>query len=284
MNHPQTIYQLIKRSSELYPNYAAFTLITKLDPEFCHTEVSYRQFFSDVKRAGRMFSEVSEKKADVVVSTLLPNIPQHHVALWGAECIGIANPLNPLLSVGAITELILKADSDILISVGPTPGIDIWEKAKKAVADVERQAGKKIKLFAVSLLPPTLKMMLRLINAPLPSVVKSESVRNDFDRALRCYSDDELDATLLNRNQDVVAYFHTGGTTGTPKLAKHTALNQLTSASRVCSNSDFQPGEKVLNGLPLFHVAGAIVTSLGALLSGMNIVLPTIKVSVILTS
>ncbi|MCE2029231.1 AMP-binding protein [Sessilibacter corallicola] len=277
MNDVNTIYQAVKKSSELHDAHTAFTLITKIKPNFSEKTYNYFEFFSNLKRAARLFKDLSENKSKVVVSTLLPNIPQHQIALWGAECIGIANPLNPLLSVEAITELLLKANSDIVLSVGPTPGINIWQKAQQAAANVREISGKEIKLLSVSVLPTAINVAMKLISKPLPKPLRPEMVLNDFDSLLLKYSDEELPSSWLNGPEDTVAYFHTGGTTGTPKLAKHSSKNQLESARRVCEGFELQAAETIVNGLPLFHVAGAIVNSLSALISGLNIILPTVK-------
>ncbi|HEY9269551.1 AMP-binding protein, partial [Achromobacter sp.] len=74
---------------------------------------------------------------------------------------------------------------------------------------------------------------------------------------------------------DVAAYFHTGGTTGAPKLAVHTHANQVFSAWAAVQLQNAGPDDVVINGYPLFHVAGVLPASLAALSAGVETVIPT---------
>ncbi|HCA25074.1 MAG TPA: hypothetical protein DEP32_12995, partial [Pseudomonas sp.] len=47
---------------------------------------------------------------------------------------------------------------------------------------------------------------------------------------------------------------HTGGTTGTPKLAPHSHGNEVAMAYSMNLVTRFGPGDVTLCGLPLFHV------------------------------
>ena len=79
-----------------------------------------------------------------------------------------------------------------------------------------------------------------------------------------------------DRRDDLAALFHTGGTTGAPKLAQHTHGNQLHAAWGAAQLYAMDERDVILNGFPLFHVAGAFVYGLSALLSGAEVVLPTL--------
>ncbi|MBA3772812.1 MAG: AMP-binding protein [Ramlibacter sp.] len=60
------------------------------------------------------------------------------------------------------------------------------------------------------------------------------------------------------RDDDVVAYFHTGGTTGAPKLVAHTHRSQLCAALGGMAPAGMRPGDVLTATLPLFHVDGTI--------------------------
>jgi len=49
-----------------------------------------------VTRTANLLHSMGVGEGDVV-SLLLPNVPEIHFALWGAEAAGIVNPINPLL-------------------------------------------------------------------------------------------------------------------------------------------------------------------------------------------
>ncbi len=74
----------------------------------------------------------------------------------------------------------------------------------------------------------------------------------------------------------MASYFHTGGTTGTPKLAQNSQRNQLACVALHHESMNLQAGDVVMSGLPLFHVAGSMINGLSCLCAGIEIVLPTI--------
>ncbi|WP_196492496.1 AMP-binding protein [Psychrosphaera haliotis] len=73
--------------------------------------------------------------------------------------------------------------------------------------------------------------------------------------------------------QDTCAYFHTGGTTGLPKLAKHSHLNQLTNGAQVNLISPAEPGDTIFVGLPIFHVNAAVATGIAPIMNRSKILL-----------
>jgi fatty-acyl-CoA synthase len=67
--------------------------------------------------------------------------------------------------------------------------------------------------------------------------------------------------------------YHTGGTTGTPKLAPHTHFNEAVMAFMLGAAAVLNKDEAVLCGLPLFHVNGTMVTGSMPFLKGAHVVL-----------
>ena len=57
---------------------------------------------------------------------------------------------------------------------------------------------------------------------------------------------------------DIAAYFHTGGTTGAPKLARHSHGAQVFTAWVCVQLQGTLASDVVINGYPLFHVAGVL--------------------------
>ena len=70
---------------------------------------------------------------------------------------------------------------------------------------------------------------------------------------------------------DLAAVFHTGGTTGTPKLAAHTHANEVSDAWMIAVNSLLQDAV-VFAALPLFHVNALLVTVLAPLFRGLQVI------------
>lgn len=71
---------------------------------------------------------------------------------------------------------------------------------------------------------------------------------------------------------DIAAVFHTGGTTGVPKLAAHTHANEVADAWMIAANTLLDEDSVVFAALPLFHVNALVVTLLAPLLRGQHVV------------
>ena len=86
------------------------------------------------------------------------------------------------------------------------------------------------------------------------------------------------DRLLSQRNiapTDIAAYFHTGGTTGAPKLARHSHGNQVFTAWASVMMHGILASDVSINGYPLFHVAGVLAASLSNFAAGAETVIPT---------
>ena len=67
---------------------------------------------------------------------LLPLVPQAFVALFGAQAVGVANPVNPLLSPAQLAEILRAAGTKVLVALGPADGSDIWDKVSAIRAEL----------------------------------------------------------------------------------------------------------------------------------------------------
>ncbi|PWU60788.1 acyl-CoA synthetase, partial [Micromonospora globispora] len=76
----------------------------------------------------------------------------------------------------------------------------------------------------------------------------------------------------LPRSADLAAMFHTGGTTGAPKLAAHTHANEVADAWMLSASNLFDEETVVFAALPLFHVNALVVTLLAPLFKGQAVV------------
>jgi len=186
-----------------------------------------------------------------VVTYLLPNLPQTHYVLWGGETAGIANPINPMLEAETIREICEAAGTKVLVALGDMPGTDIWPKVEAI--------RKKI---------PTLKGLIRVMG---PSD-EAEGIYG-FEESIEKYPDDRLTFDRVIDPDDIASLYHTGGTTGRPKLAQRTHLNEVVLTWDLMAATGLQPGDAVMVGLPLFHCNGTCVTGLLPLSLGGEVII-----------
>jgi fatty-acyl-CoA synthase len=72
----------------------------------------------------------------------------------------------------------------------------------------------------------------------------------------------------------MASLYPTGGTTGAPKLTIHTHENEAFVATAAARMYDLAAGDVMLNGFPLFHVAGAFVYGLSCVAAGATQLVP----------
>ena len=199
-----------------------------------------------------MFNDLGAGSQDAV-SILLPGLPQTQFAMWGAQAGCIANPINFLLRSEQIADLLNAAGSKVVVALGPHPMVDIWSK-----------------LLAIRSSVPSLKAILVVVGAA--------DEKNDifnFDELINKYPSDRLVSGRSFKRTDIATYFHTGGTTGSPKLAMHSQGNTIYAAWVTANMWAFESDSIMLNALPMFHVAGSIICSLSPFCVGSEVIIPT---------
>ena len=169
-----------------------------------------------------------------MISYLLPNLPQTHYVLWGGEAAGIVNPINPLLEPATIAEICQAAGTKVLVALAEFPESKIWEKVIKIRNDL-----------------PNLKAIIRVMG---PSDEKDGIY--GYDEVIGRYNGEKLDSNRIIDPQDMASMYHTGGTTGTPKLAPHTHFNEAAMAYMFMQALSLDTGETCMCGLPLFTSTG----------------------------
>ena len=71
---------------------------------------------------------------------------------------------------------------------------------------------------------------------------------------------------------NIASYLHTGGTTGTPKLAARTHANEVANAWMMRASDILDQDSVIFAALPLFHTNALVVTVLAPLLKGQHVV------------
>src|SRR5579872_1084829 len=241
----QNTYDAVKLGAANDPDAPAIQFLPNADPADTPIVISYRDFVARVTQAANMFHALGASGNDVV-SFLLPLLPEAFVTLFGAQAVCIANPVNPLLEPHQIAEILEAANTTILVSLGPVPGTDIWKK-------VEQVRGR-------------LKHLKAVVQVHGPG--DPENKIYSFGDLIKEQPSDRLVSNRRITGEQIAAYFHTGGTTGTPKLVCHTHANQVYQAWACNLLLKSRPGGNLLFGMPLFHVGGSLTQALSNLAAG----------------
>ncbi|MEN9538239.1 MAG: hypothetical protein RLZZ126_474 [Pseudomonadota bacterium] len=248
-------YEALRLGALRDPAAPAIQFLPNADPDEPVITVSHGDFFARVTQTANLLHSLGVGPQDVV-SFLLPLVPDSFAVLYGAEAAGISNPVNPLLEPHQLAEIINAAGTRVLVCPGPQPdgppGTDIWDKVQKISGQIP-----SVQAIVVLGTSPDGHAAQRVV--PFESAV----TRQPADRL--------LSGRTFSPN-DTAGFFHTGGTTGTPKLVRHSHLNQVYQAWVCASMLRSGPGQAMLFGLPLYHVGGALTQGLTNLCNGGSLV------------
>lgn len=262
-------YALLREACLRHAGRTALRLLLDGAPAAPTRDVSYTELLDGIHRTANALHAL-DVRPGVAVALLLPNLIESHYALWGAQAAGIASPINPMLDEAYIARICAEAGAQVLVALGPAPGSDIWSKAV-AVAETVPSIHTLLQVDITAALhgpgpDRTGQPVGARPNRPGVRVV-------DFHVALSAADGDRLISDRQFHESDPCAYFHTGGTTGYPKVAVHTHLNEAFMGWVL--EAAFGPDNVLLSGLPLFHVNGALVTGLAAFHAGFEVVMLT---------
>lgn len=246
-----SILDVFINSAERAPDATAITMLMTGAAEEIPRRISYQALLGQIRRAANLFHDLGGPAPGVAF--MLPALIETHVTLWGAETAGYAVPINFLLRTQSIAELLKASGTKILVALGPHPHLDIWEKALALREEIPD---------------------LVLVRVSPPGTPAQDGVI-DFAAALMAHADDHLTFGAARGGDDLAAYFHTGGTTGVPKLVAHTHRSQLVAAFGGAAMCGYTPDDVITATFPLFHVAGTIVAGLSGFMAGIELVIMT---------
>lgn len=265
---PQTMHQLLQGTAKRYPKRAAVTFQMFSGPQDKAQTLDWTSLMERSCQAANLFRSLGVQESDVV-AFVLPNAMETVLTYIGATIAGIVNPINPLLDAEQIAGILRQTQAKVVVTLRVFPKTDVAEKVAEAVR-LAPNVKQVLQVDLLGYLSGIKRLIVPLIRPKLQHLHSAKVL--DFNSELA-----KQPKTLAfedSKGDRVAAYFHTGGTTGLPKVAQHRysgiVYNAWLSDRLLFSHEDVQ-----LCPLPLFHVFATIV-SLGASLgSGAQIVFPT---------
>ncbi len=258
MPWPST-YDLIRASAEAHAEQPALTFLQTGEPGGPATSWSYQSLLQGIHQTANLLHSLHLDPQDVV-AILLPGGLAYHLALWGGEAAGIVQPLNPLLSDEKLLSLLRASHAKVLIAHGAEDDSQLRAKALRLQTQLPS-------LKAVLLAHPD--------GGPLQAADSLPTGAQDFHALRATQVAEHLISQRVFQPSDIAAYFHTGGTTGAPKLARHSHGAQVFTAWANANMQGFRSSDVTINGYPLFHVAGVLPGALCSLAVGMHVIIPT---------
>lgn len=243
-----TTFDLLARTAAAHGDRPAISLLETGAADDQPQILTYEQFFARVKRCANAFRALGVGRDDVV-AFLLPTLPDAFVTIFAAQVAGIVCPINHMLAPSHISGLLRAVNAKLLVAFGPDADFEIAKKVQQIRAELPQlpivQMGGEMQAGAYN----------------FDEIVSAQSDELSFDPQLT--------------GDTTAALFHTGGTTGAPKLVRHTHANEVHASWLMGLGYNFTHEDVVLNGFPLFHVAGVFCHGLAEISAGANILIPS---------
>ena len=257
-----TMVEAVERVGERFADHTAY--------EFMGSQVRYSKLVEQIHQCAKALKALGIREGDKV-TLCMPNAPQTVVMFYAVNMVGaIANMVHPLSAEGEIEFYLNDSESVAALTLDQFYG-------KFAAIRKNTPCLKHLIIATVKdALSPLMKIGYALTQGrKIPKVPKDADVVlwKDFIAHGRSVEDD---GRVPRKANDPAVVLYSGGTTGITKgiLLSNLNFNAL-AAQIVATNPIFQPGDKMLSIMPMFHGFGLGVSIHSMLANGgMCILVP----------
>ncbi|MFZ1468469.1 MAG: acyl-CoA synthetase [Paracoccaceae bacterium] len=265
----RTMYDFIARAAAAHGARPAVSFQLLSGPTDPARTLTWTALQGEVTRSANLFRSIGVGPTDVV-AYILPNCMEAVVTLIAGAVAGIVNPINPLMEPEQISSILRETGAKVVVTLRAFPKTDLAQKVAEAV----KHAPSVRTVLEVDMLTylTGLKRLIVPLIRPKNPVSHHADIRNFHTEVARQPSDRlAFDDPKVDR---VAAYFHTGGTTGMPKVAQH-KLSGMVYNGWLGQRLLFNPDDVVMCPLPLFHVFAAYPILMSMIASGAHVIFPT---------
>ncbi|WP_422060777.1 AMP-binding protein [Sphingopyxis sp.] len=247
--HPRLL-EVIAEAAERFPDRQALVhLENPLDDK--PRIWTFREVIDAIHRVAFSLRSAGVKEGDAV-AILSPTTPDTLIAFVAASSVATAFPVNPLLAPAALAQQLALARARACIAYGPDPELPIWDRLQEVLM-LEQPLELLIEIKTPASADHLAKTGQNLLNW------------NDFLHATPSA------ATPPNDPNRVAALFHTGGTSGNPKLAELGERALAAGPQMAAAACAWSKDDRILCALPHFHVGGTLAVTLSALSRGASV-------------
>ncbi len=258
----QNVYQILQNQVKKNPNKEAIIFLPSADST-TDFRISYQALFETVNQTARAFQQLGIQSNDVV-SWILPNCPEAYYCSWAAESVAIANAISPEFPDDVILNLLEQAKTKIIVMPSPNyfPDIEATQGIRQQLARLRNkiQAANKNKQLSCKMI-----LLGEGKNNPAENIY-------DFYSLINAQSIEPIDCK--KSLQDPAIIFHTSSSTSViPKLVQFTQLQRLHAIWSYKVTFDYRADDRMLMGLPFFHVGAALLYNGAAFDSGATVII-----------
>ena len=265
---PATLYGQLSKTAAAFPNRPAASFQLLSGPTDKAETLTWSELQAKTVQAANLFRKLGIGENDVV-AYVLPNSSETILTLLGGAIAGIVNPINPLLEPEQIAAILRETGAKVVVTLKAFPKTDVPQK----VAEACRHAPGVHTVLEVDLnryLTPPKSWIVPLVRSKNSGGHHADVLNFNAELKKQNTTLDFADST----GDRVAAYFHTGGTTGMPKVAQH-KYSGLIYNGWLGNTLLFSEQDSIMCPLPLFHVFACHVILMASVVSGAHAVFPT---------
>jgi acyl-CoA synthetase (AMP-forming)/AMP-acid ligase II len=264
----KTLYALLADTTAKFPRRNAISYQLFSGPKDHAETLSWQEFHDRSVQAANLFRSLGIGPTDVV-AFVLPNAIETALTLMGGAIAGIVNPINPLLDAEQIGAILRETNAKVVVTLRPFPKTDVADKTAAAVA-LAPNVKTVLEVDLLRYLTGVKKIIVPLVRPKLKTTNNATYKNLNAEMAKQPKT-----LQFADPQEDRVAcYFHTGGTTGMPKVAQHKYSGMIYNGW-IGKTILLNENDNILCPLPLFHVFACHVILMGALTAGAHTVFPT---------
>ena len=265
----RTMHEFLSRTKAAHGTRPAISYQILSGPGTKAETLTWNDLHAKATQAANLFRSLGVGEKDVV-AYVLPNSMETAITLLGGAVAGIVNPINPLLEAEQISAILRETKAKVVVTLKAFPKTDLPQKVAEAVKHAP-SVKTVLEVDLVRYLAPPKSWIVPLVRPKNP-VSHTANVLS-FNAELAKQPADRL--TFEDGKADrVAAYFHTGGTTGMPKVAQH-KVSGMVYNGWLGQRLLFKETDCVMCPLPLFHVFAAYPILMSMIASGAHVVFPT---------
>ena len=267
-DRPATMYAFMKDVKDRFGSRPAISYQIFSGPKDAAETLTWDEFFARSVQAANLFRSLGVGEKDAV-AFVLPNCNETAATVIGGMIAGIVNPVNPLLDATQIGAILRETKAKVVVTLKAFPKTDVAQKTAEAVA-LAPNVEHVIEVDLLRYVTGFKKVIIPLLRPKNP--VSHNAKVHQWDAAVGAqnttpdFADSEGDR--------VAAYFHTGGTTGMPKVAQHRYSGMIYNGW-IGDTLLFTEEDNVICPLPMFHVFAVHVIMMAMISSGAHMVFPT---------